>query len=46
MKRARVMITYLLINGEDIDDELVESLYLDTYDELDILSTHSSIDTI
>ena len=27
-----------------IDDELVESLYLDTYDELDILSTHSSIE--
>jgi len=27
-----------------IDDELVESMYLDTYDELDILSTHSSIE--
>lgn len=27
-----------------IDDELVERMYLDTYDELDILSTHTSIE--
>lgn len=27
-----------------IDEELVERMYLDTYDELDILSTHSSIE--
>ena len=27
-----------------IDDELVESMYLNTYNELDILSTHSSIE--
>ena len=27
-----------------INDELVKSLYLDTYNELDILSTHSSIE--